>query len=175
MALPVRRPFPCAPLPLLTRATANADCECGYSTPKLDFDENDIVWTELSESNFLTIQDVHADKDWRVQRYFLEPRPGAPYGRNCTDANVVSNPVPDNNTLEGDGQLGGDPGLQLWVRSGVVNGYVPSGEVKTTRTDMLYGSFRIGAKLTPVNGTCSAMFTVCSPGVIPLQVHFSGI
>jgi hypothetical protein len=52
-----------------------------------------------------------------------------------------------------------DEGLQLWVRQ-PVNGIIPTGEVDSKRTDMLYGSFRMRAKMGPVNGTCGAMFWV---------------
>lgn len=127
------------------------------------------MFTDLLESNFLTIRDVHYNTDWKIQKYYNAPKPL--YGRNCTAENVVSNPVADNSTLDAPGTLGGPAGLQLWVRGGIpTNKLIPSGEVKSARTDMLYGSFRIGARVTPTSGTCSAMFTVSlSPASILLD------
>ena len=84
-----------------------------------------------------------------------------PFGMNMTGANVVSNPLKDNSTLSSPSKLGGDAGLQLWVRGGIPsNGLVPSAEMRTVRGDLNYGSFRAAMKLTPANGTCSAVFSV---------------
>lgn len=140
-----------------TNVPANADCECGYSVNETSA-ETHHVFTDLLETNFLTARDVSYNTDWKIQKYYTDPKPT--YGRNATAANVVSNPVVDNSTLDGSSKLGGIAGLQLWVRGGIpADGYVPSGEIKSVRTDMLYGSIRVAARLTAVTGTCSAMFT----------------
>lgn len=62
----------------------------------------------------------------------------------------------------GEGKQGGDPGLQLLVRSGdaVKDNVVPVGEIKSVRDDIMYGSFRASMKVTDVNGTCAAFFFV---------------
>lgn len=144
-----------------------ADCECGYvvaSTPSKFIEQQ--RYTELIESNFLTIQDISKDTDWRIQQYASKYR--RPFGRNATAANVKSNPLVDNATLSGPGVLGGPAGLQLWVTGGPpVDDLVNTAELATARKDILYGSFRTAVRLTPMNGTCSALFSVST--VIPLQ------
>lgn len=145
-----------------------ASCECGYSVNSTSSQHQ--VFTDLIESDFLTIQDISADTDWVIQRYWTpyDPTSGY-YGENFTAANVVSNPLKYNYTLEDPtaSQLGGDAGLQLWVRGDIQsNGLVPGGQVKTTRDDIQYGSFRTSMKLTSVNGTCSAFFSVSGFSVI---------
>jgi hypothetical protein len=125
------------------------------------------LYTDLIETNFLHVQNITQNTDWRIQTY--ASRSKRPYGRNVTRENVISNPLADNLTLDGPGVLGGVPGLQLWVRGGSpINGYVPSAEIATRRKDILYGSIRIAARLTPVNGTCTGMYTV-------RELPFSGV
>jgi hypothetical protein len=140
-----------------------ADCECGYSVNSTSSSQHE-VFTDLIESDFLTIQNISVDTDWKIQRYWTSYDPSSGYyGENFTNANVVSNPLKYNYSLEHptESQLGGDAGLQLWVRSKIQsNGLVPCGQVKTTRDDIQYGSFRTSMKLTAVNGTCSAFFSV---------------
>ncbi|KAJ5893742.1 glycoside hydrolase family 16 protein [Penicillium taxi] len=147
-----------ASLLLLIQSVA-ATCECGYSVNATSSQHQ--VFTDLIESDFLTIQDIKRDTDWEIQRYWVgyDPNNGY-YGENFTAQNVVSNPLKDNYTLAGPSQLGGDAGLQLWVSGGTPSdGLVLNGEVKTARDDIKYGSFRVGMKLTPINGTCSAFFS----------------
>jgi hypothetical protein len=152
-----------------------ADCECGYSVNSTSSLQHE-VFTDLIESDFLTIQDIASDTDWSIQRYWTSYDPSSGYyGENFTSANVVSNPLKYNYSLEEPtkSQLGGDAGLQLWVRSDIQsNGLIPCGQVKTTRDDIQYGSFRAGMKLTPVNGTCSAFFSVCQRFMILQSIWF---
>lgn len=86
---------------------------------------------------------------------------------------MVLNPL--NSTFDWggkDGMRGGPPGLQLWVR-GVDNlsdyvaidpaergKMVRVAEIDSMRTDMRYGSFRIGMKMAEMEGTCAAFFWV---------------
>lgn len=130
---------------------------------------NHEVFTDLLESDFQTIQNVSLDTDWKVQRYYTDYNSSSGYyGKITTAENIISNPLQDNATRAGNGILGGDAGLQLWVRGGIPSdGLVPSAEIKTVRKDMLYGSFRIAAKLSPINGTCSAFFSVRSSPRFP--------
>ncbi|KAJ5201508.1 glycoside hydrolase family 16 protein [Penicillium cinerascens] len=134
-------------------------CECGYSVNSTSSQHQ--VFTDLIESDFLTIQDIFHDTDWQIQEYATPHGTDAgPFGMNMTGANVISNPLKDNSTLSSPSKLGGDAGLQLWVRGGIPsNGLVPSAEMRTVRRDLNYGSFRAAMKLTPVNGTCSAVFS----------------
>lgn len=49
--------------------------------------------------------------------------------------------------------LGGDPGLQLWVRGGVPkDGYIPMGEIASVREDMLCGSLRVVVRVVGGGG-----------------------
>lgn len=56
----------------------------------------------------------------------------------------MPNSLPNPHDWTGPGVLGGDPGLQLWVRGGVPkDGYIPMGEIASVREDMLCGSLRV--------------------------------
>jgi hypothetical protein len=82
-------------------------------------------------------------------------------GMNFTIDNVISNPISDANNWTGPGVLGGDPGLHLTVDAGVPkDGYVKVAEMDSTRTDLLWGTYRASMKLTLTPGTCAAFFWV---------------
>lgn len=140
--------------------TARADCECGYTVASnASTTTPPALYTDLIETNFLYVQNITQNTDWRIQTY--ASRSQRPLGRNTTRENVIANPLVDNSTHHGPGVLGGPAGLQLWVRGGPpINNYVPSAEIATRRKDLLYGSIRVAARLTPMNGTCSGMYTV---------------
>lgn len=53
-----------------------------------------------------------------------------------------------------------EEGLELVVRSDVVDGMVPVAELDTARLDLRWGTFRAGMKLSSVPGTCAAFFWV---------------
>ncbi|KAL8668605.1 MAG: hypothetical protein Q9168_006773 [Polycauliona sp. 1 TL-2023] len=134
----------------------SAACECGYQSHAIKSDENP-VYTDVLESDFLHLQDFNAQQDWARQVWNIPAVGTAPWGRNMTLDNVITNP------LAGDvgttGINGGDPGLELRVTAGEPRGgAVKGGEVATIRRDMMYGSFRAGMKYTPQNGTCGAFF-----------------
>jgi hypothetical protein len=152
-----------------------ANCECGYSVNSTSSEHQ--VFTDLIESDFLTIQDISHDTDWQIQKYKTLRDPNTPhFGMNVDPANVISNPLKDNSTLGGPSKLGGDAGLQLWIRGGIPSdGLVPSAEMRTVRDDLKYGSFRTAMKLTPVNGTCSAFFSVCAITSIHQTIPLTGL
>lgn len=80
----------------------------------------------------------------------------------ATPKNVVPNPFRNVDqwsglTAKNDGII---PGLQLWVNSTSINGLIPMAEIVARDSDMIYGSFRVGMKITKVPGTCSAFFWV---------------
>ncbi|KAF8243235.1 glycoside hydrolase family 16 protein [Wilcoxina mikolae CBS 423.85] len=141
---------------LLAPLGALADCECGYSVNTSD----DIfaVFTDVLESDFTTLKNISDDTDWIVQKWKVEKKESkGPYGRQTELKNVVSNPLKEGSSSTG--ILGGDPGLELWVRSAAENDeYVSVAEVDSARTDMLYGTFRAGIRTSPINGTCAAFF-----------------
>jgi hypothetical protein len=145
-------------LVVLVRLVA-ADCECGYSSTIRD---TAYVFSDILETDFLHLDDVSQDTDWQVQEYNVTAKVSrGPYGTSSQVDNVISDPLADNYSYSGPSQLGGDPGLQLYVRGGVPrDGYVPVAQVNSVREDMLWGSYRTALKLTNVRGTCGAFFWV---------------
>jgi len=100
---------------------------------------------------------------WVPQAYNITPSDArGDYGKAAMLSNLITNPLPNKTIWGGTTQV--DPGLQLWVRQALVplagtsSTMVSSAEIASTRDDMLYGSFRIGAKFSAVNGTCGAFF-----------------
>ena len=79
---------------------------------------------------------------------------------------MVINPLPTRDDWGGEGQLGGAPGLQMWVRgeqdllSDAGNQLIRVGEINSLRRDMRYGSFRVGMHMSQIAGTCAAFFWV---------------
>lgn len=141
--------------------TASADCECGYSINATNSPQH-AIFTDLIESDFTKIQNISLDTDWKVQRHFsgYDPASGH-FGRKYAAENVISNPLLDNSSISGGSELGGDAGLQFWVRSKVGDdNHVSCGEIGTVRNDTLYGSYRVSMKLTPLAGTDSTFFSV---------------
>ncbi|KAL8912802.1 MAG: hypothetical protein Q9171_002260 [Xanthocarpia ochracea] len=134
----------------------SAACECGYQTRSIKSNENE-VFTDVLESDFLHLKDIGAQQDWIRQVWNIPAVGVAPWGRNMTLDNVFTNPLPGDVGTKG--VNGGDPGLQIRVTAGERRGgAVKSGEVASARRDMLYGSFRAGIKYTGQNGTCGAFF-----------------
>ena len=120
------------------------------------------LYTDLIETDFLHLTNLTADTDWQPQNYTTTADAShSPYGKNASLTNVIANPLSNKNDWGGNGINGGDAGLQIIVRGGVPeNGLVPIGELDTMRTDMMYGTFRVGMKVTGVSGTCGAFFWV---------------
>lgn len=167
---------------------ASASCECGYtigSTETNNANRSFALFTDLLESDFLhlyTLPTSVSSSDskavgWTPQAYNISPTAArGPYGKSAEVDNVVLNPL--NSTYDWGGQEGvngGAPGLQLWVR-GVANlsDYVDTdiaergkmvrvSEIDSLRTDVRYGSFRIGMKMAAIEGTCAAFFWVSQP------------
>lgn len=139
---------------LLFASTASANCECGYTV-------NGTLYTDLTESDFLHMKNVN-ESGWLPQNYTIPPDEArGPYGKNATPAQIVFNPLKSRYDWAGDGIKGGDAGAQLFVRGGVPeDGLIPIAEMTTNRTDILFGSFRTGLKLTGTPGTCGAFFWV---------------
>lgn len=134
-----------------------ADCECGYSLNSTSSD-NFAVFTDVLESDFTTLTNITEDTDWVPQKWQVNAKKSkGPFGRDTDPANAISNPLAEGETRKGEN--GGDAGLELWVRK-VNEGddMVGVSEVDSKRTDMLYGTFRAGFQLTPMNGTCAAFF-----------------
>ena len=141
-----------------------ADCECGYIV-------NNVLYTDSIESDFLHLQNITTDQDWQPQEYTTSAALSrGPYGKSASVSNVIANPLSNPNDWIGKSELGGDAGLQLIVRGGIPgDGLVSIAELATFRTDLLYGSFRAGMKLTGNNGTCGAFFWVGGTDDFQLQ------
>ncbi|KAL8986674.1 MAG: hypothetical protein Q9177_004053 [Variospora cf. flavescens] len=138
---------------LLFASSASADCECGYVV-------NGTLYTELSESDFLHLKNTN-QSGWLPQEYQISSDVArGPFGKDASPRQVIFNPLKSRYDWAGDGILGGDAGAQIIVRAGDPGegGLIPMGEMATNRTDMLYGSFRAGIKLTDQPGTCGAFF-----------------
>ncbi|KAL8982038.1 MAG: hypothetical protein Q9205_003341, partial [Flavoplaca limonia] len=134
----------------------SADCECGYRSHSIKSNENP-VYTDALESDFLHLADINAQQDWARQVWNIPAVGTAPWGRNATLDNVITNPLPGD--VGTTGVKGGDPGLEIRVSAGEPRGgAVKNGEIATIRRDMKYGSFRAGIKYTPQDGTCGAFF-----------------
>ncbi|KAL8831400.1 MAG: hypothetical protein Q9170_005314 [Blastenia crenularia] len=118
--------------------------------------ENEI-FTDVLESDFLHLKDAAAQTDWIRQVWNIPAVGTAPWGRNMTLENVIANPLAGDTGTQGIN--GGDPGLSLRVSAGEPRGGdVKSGEIASARRDMFYGSFRVGMKYTGQDGTCGAFF-----------------
>ncbi|KAI9765747.1 MAG: hypothetical protein M1840_007181 [Geoglossum simile] len=114
-----------------------------------------MVFTDLVEANWLHVKNASLNTDWQSQEFSVTPQNShGPYGRAARVSNVVSNPLKDRFSSTGPSVLGGDAGLQLWVRSKLEGDLVSTAEIDTMRNDILYGSFRAAIKLTGVPGTC---------------------
>ncbi|KAH0538410.1 hypothetical protein FGG08_005010 [Glutinoglossum americanum] len=134
-----------------------SDCECGYSVNATT--SQHMVFTDLIETDWLHIKNASLDTDWQPQEFDVSPQNShGPYGRAARVANVISNPLNDSHSNSGHSVLGGDPGLQLWVRAKPEGNLISTGEIDTMRNDILYGSFRASMKLTGEPGTCGAFF-----------------
>lgn len=119
-----------------------------------------MVWTDLMETDFLHIDDF-TNIGWVPQVYNVTKAAArGAYGKMAMLENVMANPLKNSWDWAGTAVNDSDAGLQLVVRSQLVDDMVPIGEVVAARTDMLYGSFRVAMKMAGVPGTCGAFFWV---------------
>lgn len=131
-----------------------------------------IIFTDVFETDFLHLHNLDEDYGWRRQEYNVTPKAArGPYGKRAQVSNVVANPVVNRWNWAGPSVLGGDAGLQLWVRANVRDQMIGMGEIVGHRTDMMYGSFRVGAKMASVPGSCAAFFWV---GCLPALCNVTG-
>ncbi|KAF2452622.1 concanavalin A-like lectin/glucanase domain-containing protein, partial [Lineolata rhizophorae] len=137
---------------------ARADCECGYSVNSTT-DARHAVFTNLHETDFLHISDLEDDIGWQRQEYNVtQEESRGPFGKAARVDNVLANPLLNEWDWAGDSVGGGDAGLQLWVRERTTDGMIEMGEIVAEPTDVRFGSFRVGMKVTGVPGTCGAFF-----------------
>lgn len=146
----------------LLASLASAECECGYSTPVGNNDGN-FLFTEAVESNFVHLNYIENNTDWRRQQFDVTPANArGPFGKSFRISNVESNgaPVTSDNDLTVTGADGGPAGIQLIVRGKPDGDLIPTAELDTAREDMLYGTFRAAMRVSDVPGTCAAFFWV---------------
>ncbi|KAF2225411.1 concanavalin A-like lectin/glucanase domain-containing protein [Elsinoe ampelina] len=153
-----------------------SNCNCGFSINRRDGTSSPAYFSQVLETDFLHLRSFstapdwdkkHGNKDWTVQVFNkTSSQTRGPYGKAATLQNTIKNPIDELDTWSGDGIRGRDPGLQL-VTSPLSDSLpapdggppmIKSGEIATVRSDILYGSFRAGLKMTGVNGTCGAFF-----------------
>ncbi|KAL7918526.1 glycoside hydrolase family 16 protein [Trichoderma austrokoningii] len=140
-----------------------ADCECGFVThasmqkqARNSSAPAQLFFTNMMESKFFELKNISLDSTWKRQQYNVSARAGrGEYGKTFAVNNVYS--VPSTGGDEADSNSGND-GIALVVGSSVGNSSVPVAELDSARSDMAFGSYRAGMKLTPVNGTCAAFF-----------------
>ncbi|PSK43160.1 Beta-glucanase [Elsinoe australis] len=170
----------------LLTTTVSSTCDCGYSvttTPSVTNDEppappSAYTFTDLLQTDFLHVYalpnyttsntDRIAAFGWQAQAYNVSPADArGPYGKAAQVENVLVNPLRDEWDWGGEGINGGDPGLQLWVRNQANllqlqdnddELAIKTGEMAMLRDDMVYGSFRVGMKMSSIRGTCAAFF-----------------
>lgn len=151
---------------LLTRrnstATVAARCSCGYSVnSNAPNTSSTNLYTQFLETDFLHLYNLKNNPCWQPQEYNVTAAAArGSQGQYATPRNVVANPLVSWDAWSGDGVLGGDPGLRVWVNSSLVAGMVPMGEMVSVRNDMVYGSYRINMQVTGTPGTCGAFFWV---------------
>lgn len=139
------------------RPTA-ADCECGYATV-IDGDVQ--AFTDLIETDFAHLDNIATNTDWVRQAFNVtSEKDRGSYGEMYAVENMRTQPDPNSQVEDGQAKNGQPAGLGLTVKSSLIGDMVPVSEIDSNRTDILYGSFRAGMKLTNVTGTCSAFFWV---------------
>ncbi|KAF2198071.1 concanavalin A-like lectin/glucanase [Delitschia confertaspora ATCC 74209] len=136
---------------------SDAYCECGYSVNKTTDTQHEI-FTDLIENDFLHTSKIEGS-GWRPQEYNVSAKDArGPYGKQFLPENIVPNPLKDKKKWGGESKEGGDAGLQLWVRGDHSKGFISASEMASDRKDTLYGSYRVGMKLSASQGTCGAFF-----------------
>lgn len=139
--------------------TASADCECGYSTI---IDSSQYVFTDLIETDFAHLPDISANTDWIRQAFNISSdKARGSFGEMFAVQDIFTDPNASSQKVEdGQGTDGQPAGLQLVVKAAQVQDMVPVAEIDSARTDVIFGTYRTGLKLTSVAGTCSAFFWV---------------
>ncbi|PTB35389.1 glycoside hydrolase family 16 protein [Trichoderma asperellum CBS 433.97] len=147
-----------------------ADCECGFVThtsaaqkqARDSSGTSQLFFTNMLESKFFELKNISLDGTWRRQQYNVSARAGrGEYGKAFAVKNVYSLPGSgdgDSTASTGSSSHPADDGVALVVGSTLTNDAVPVAELDSARSDMVFGSYRAGMKLTPVNGTCAAFF-----------------
>ncbi|EPE06072.1 glycoside hydrolase family 16 protein [Ophiostoma piceae UAMH 11346] len=133
-----------------------ADCECGYSAV---IDDDTPLFTDLIETDFAHLDDIATNTDWVRQAFNVTAdKARGSYGEMYQADNMRTAVSTNAKTEDGQAKNGQPAGLELVVNPRLVNGMVPAAEIDSSRTDVLFGTFRASMRLTNVAGTCSAFF-----------------
>ncbi|TLS24446.1 hypothetical protein PpBr36_08776 [Pyricularia pennisetigena] len=146
-------------LMMLLLGMTKADCECGYASP-VSRENGDVLFTDLLETDFAHLTHLADNTDWLGQTWNKSSESArGQFGEVFSKDNIVPNPARSSRVIRVDTGVNGQPaGLDLIVRSKLVDDMVPSAELDSARSDILWGSFRAGLKLTGDPGTCAAFF-----------------
>ncbi|KAH6636129.1 concanavalin A-like lectin/glucanase domain-containing protein [Chaetomium tenue] len=155
-------------LTLFHPPSALADCECGYLALPTNTNTNTnsshpTLFTDLLETDFTRLaggadgrhpynEDIWARgrSGWARQAFNVSrERARGEYGEVFDVGNVRV--VGEGGGVEGSG-------LELVVRSRVMDGMVAGAELDTERLDLRWGTFRAVMKVSRVRGTCAAFF-----------------
>lgn len=140
-------------LPLLTRAI----CDCGFSVSGHGDEAQEVVFTDILETDFTTVKDISTDQEWIRQQFRVSPDEGrGEFGKAFMTVNVDTRPEESNE----DGALESDRSLSLHVGKDLDRSAVPGAEIDSARLDLHWGSYRAALRTTKVNGTCAAFFWV---------------
>ncbi|EJP64810.1 glycoside hydrolase family 16 protein [Beauveria bassiana ARSEF 2860] len=127
-------------------------CTCGYQVGGAHGD--DWLFTEAIETDFTRLKSITATKDWQRQEFNVSAEAGrGKYSKSFTPDNVAVRPGAADKDASGR-----QAGVALSVSATIVNGAVSVAELDTARQDLRWGSYRAGMRMTPVKGTCAALF-----------------
>lgn len=108
---------------------------------------------------------------WAPQQYDVDAKEArGPFGKQFLADNVEANPLKHKSDWTGESVNGGDAGFRLWVRGDHSRGMISGAEIASSRNDTLYGSFRVGMKLSKSSGTCGAFFWVRNDHIVKHNV-----
>ncbi|KAK3313654.1 concanavalin A-like lectin/glucanase domain-containing protein [Apodospora peruviana] len=136
---------------IIFRQPAFSPCDCGYV---VNIDNATFTFTDALETDFVHLSDISQNTDW-VRQEFNRTKESARglLGETFTIQNIYTSA-----NLANDLGRNHHAGLELAVKAVLVDDMVSAAEVDTARTDMFYGSYRAGIKLSGVPGTCAAFF-----------------
>eukprot|EP01113_Clastostelium_recurvatum_P028296 TRINITY_DN3425_c0_g2_i1.p1 TRINITY_DN3425_c0_g2~~TRINITY_DN3425_c0_g2_i1.p1 ORF type:complete len:303 (-),score=44.61 TRINITY_DN3425_c0_g2_i1:35-943(-) len=113
-------------------------CECGFQVQSND---HVAVYTHSIITNFTDPSMSDIGPDWVRSNYPIKDKP---YSQQYVPANVYR-------------AIGG-LGLNIRVQRYAGSGPVIGGEMQSSRTDILYGSFRASLQISNVSGACQSIF-----------------
>lgn len=159
-----------AHVPLLVAAS----CECGYLARGIGQQDGPLLFTDILESDFTTLDQTEPLKSWVPQQFNVSAKAGrGKFGKTFSPDNVGLRPSPGGGDT--DPSLYPSQVLELRVGSRLEEEAIPAAELDSARTDMHWGSYRAGMKLADVEGTCAAFFWVRVNGLTSWEAGGMGL